>query len=307
MPFKYQKGQFVYNDADLKKMETLISRVSQSRDKEAHEMLAFTIIPAIKLVIDYEEWTAPFFKEYPVDLQFLPRIAQDSPSMAGFYTSPTGEASFIRPGRTTYVVPSLSMIDTALEIGWDDMAMSGWNILQRKIEECGFELARKRDDLGKTVLDAACDTIAGHNITVTGGKMTKAAVDSVIRASALSGWKIDRVVLNPRTFMDMTDWTWSSSQHLWQFIEGKEGELLNNLSVSNYGGMTWNTRLYCPTNKVYFAGSPDISGAYRWTAGGIRTASDIDIKKRTDLHVWDQKLGHTWLNSYNVRCLTITD
>jgi hypothetical protein len=305
MPITFKNGQFVYEADALRKFNDLARLVGQSSDRSLHEMIASTIIPPITNVVAYEEWTNIFFREYPVDLNNLPRIAVDNPSMIALYTSPTGEAMFVRPGRTTYSTISLSMIDAGLEIGWDDMAMAGWNIFERKVSEVGQELARKRDELGKTVIDAAVAAVAGHVITVTGGKMTKAGVDSVIKAASSAGWNLTTVVVHPTTFMDMTDWVWSSATHLWE-NPVKDAELLTTLRVANYGGLNWVPKLYCPTDRLYFSCGPEVTGGYRWTAGGLRTATDMDIKKKTDRHIWDQKLGHSLLNPYAIWALDIT-
>lgn len=298
----FANGQFVLEASQREKIDALLQRVARSGARDSHEMLGTAILGPIKQIADYTEWTKMFFQPYGVGNPAIDvvRIAVDNPSMIAVYTSPTGGVEFVRPGRTTYVAPSYKMVETGLEIGWDDMASAGWDILGAKVKEAGEELARKRDAQGQLILDTACETVTGHVSEVNGGAMTKAAVDAIFRAAAQAKWKIDRVVVNSGTIMDMSDWIFSSAQHLWQMPEAMGNDLFRQFFVSGYGGANWYAFPEVPEASVYFAATPQQCGAYRWQVGGTRTASDINITRKTDLYSWDEKWGHYWGNPYAV-------
>jgi len=304
----YRNGGFELEASVREKLNAHLRRIGLSGDKRMHEMLATTILPPIKQTADYVEWTKVFYQSYDVGNPALDsvRIAVDNPSMMALYTSPTGSVEFVRPGRTTYVAPSYKMVDAGLEIGWDDMASAGWDILGAKIKEVGEELARKRDEQGLAILDAAAETVSDHAPDTSGGAMTKAGVDAIFRAAATAGWQIKNVVINSGTIMDMSDWVWSDASHLWDMPRELGNSLLKDFYVSGYGGANWFAFKEAPAAKVYFAAEPAACGAYRWRWGGTRTATDINIVRRTDLYTWDEKWGHYWGNPYALWRMDIT-
>ena len=206
---QFENGNFVMSSDVRAQLNAELARVGASGDIDQHKMLAQTIIPPIKQIADYQEWTGMFFNRCEVGPLEVLRIAQDNPTMISLYTSPNGEVFFTRPGRTTYVSTSMSMIDAGLEIGWDDLESAGWDLLGAKVAEVGEEFARKRDAAGEVVLEAAVASLAGHIPTVA-TTMTKAAVDGVFELAATAGWTITQVAVNPATMMDMTGWTWGS-------------------------------------------------------------------------------------------------
>lgn len=304
---EYKGGQWVMSAEDRREIDALLSRVGNSGDTDVHKLLAQKIIPPIKQIADYTEWTRGFWMSEDIGYNEVLRIAVDNPSMIALYTSPNGEVFYTRPGRTTYLSPEFSMIDCGLEIGWDDMAAAGWDIFGQKVKEAGEELARKRDAAAQVVLDAAVATVSGHSTTVTGGAMTKASVDAIFRLAATANWKITTVTMNSGDIMDMTDWVWSASNGLWANNAPElTDQILRQFYVNNYGGANWLAYHTAPASKVYFTAEPATSGAYRWRRGGMRTASDVDIDKKVDKHTWDEKWGHYWGNCYSVWGLTIS-
>jgi hypothetical protein len=302
--FSFVRGNLVLAQDARARIDAYLRKVGMTGDKQAHEMLAYQIIAPIKQIADYQEWTQYWFNNREVDLLNPVRVAVDNPAVVGLYTGPNGQVFYSRPGRTVYVSPSYVMVDVGLEVGWDDIAAAGWDMMSQKVMEAGEELARKRDVQGKTVLDAAISATSGHANTVS-TSMTKAAVDAVLEEAATAGWTLTQVAINPATFMNMTNWVWSNANHLWMDFD-KTSELFDNLAVSNYGGMTWRTFRSVPANTVYFGASPQVMGAYRWRLGGTRTASDVDITKKVDRYTWDEKYGHYLGNPYALWSLTIT-
>jgi hypothetical protein len=301
----FDNGNFVFAGDARERIDAQLRRVGMGGDVNQHKMLADMIIPPIRLVADYQEWTRMFFEQRNIGPRDNVRIALEEPGVIALYTSPNGEVFFTRPGITTYVSPSYLMIDSGLEIGWDDMASAGWDVLGRKVLETGEEFARKRDVQGQSFLDAAAVAVSGHAATVAGGVMTMAAVDAILKAASAAGWDITQIAVNTATVMDMKSWVWGSEQHLW--MQPTNDQLvLQKFYASNYGGASWYAFRSVPTNYVYFSGTPAQMGSKRYLQGGTRTASDVDIKKRVDLYTWDEKWGHYIENTYPLWRLEIT-
>ena len=301
----FDNGNFVFAGDARERIDAQLRRVGLSGDVSQHKMLADMIIPPIRLVAEYQEWTRMFFEQKNIGPMDYVRIAQEEPGVIALYTSPNGQVYFTRPGITTYVSPSYLMIDSGLEIGWDDMASAGWDVLGRKVLETGEEFARKRDAQGQSFLDAAAAAVSGHAATVSGGVMTMAAVDAIFKAASTAGWDITQIAINSATVMDMKSWVWGSAQHLW--MQPTNDQLvLQKFYASNYGNAAWYAFRSVPTNYVYFSGTPAQMGSKRYLQGGTRTASDVDIKKRVDLYTWDEKWGHYIENTYPLWRLEIT-
>ena len=293
----FDNGNFVFAGDARERIDAQLRRVGIGGDVNQHKMLADMIIPPIRLVADYQEWTKMFFEQRNVGPMDMIRIAQEEPGVIALYTSPNGQVYFTRPGITTYVSPSFLMIDSGLEIGWDDMASAGWDVLGRKVLETGEEFARKRDTQGLAFLDAAAESISGHATHVHGGVMTMASVDAIFEAASSAGWDITQIAINTATVMDMKSWVWGSAEHLW--MQPTNDQLvLQKFYASNYGGASWYAYRSVPADYVYFSGTPAQMGAKRYLQGGTRTASDVDIKKRIDLYTWDEKWGHYIENPY---------
>jgi hypothetical protein len=304
---EYKNGQFTMTASARDRINAMMAEVGQSSDDKLHKLMATTIIGPIKQMADYIEWTGMFFQDQDVKPGEIVRIAKDSPVQLAFYTSSDGQVLFVRPGRGTYSTIDFQMVDAGMEVGWDDLTEAGWNVLEAKMKEVAMEFARKRDAAGLAVLDAACDVVTNHNPSVSGGKMTRTAVDAVFRLAAPTGFKISNVVLNPATMMDQAAWTFASATGMWNKLSDSTGDgALRNFSVSGYGGANWYTFAGCPASKVFFTATPAEMGAYRFRKGGMRTASDVDITRKVDLHTWDEKYGFYLGNPYSVYCLDIT-
>ena len=303
--FDFQKGRFVASEDALKHINLLLRQTGDSGDQETHKAMASTIIGPVLQIAEYEEWTSIFFAEQPVGDGEIVRIAYHKPVSTALFTSLNGEPLFSRPSRR-YGSIEYSSIDAGLEIGWDDMRNAGWNVLERCIMDTGSELARKRDAMGKAILDAAA-TASSHTSNSTGSAMSKDAVDLVFKSAAGLGWKIDRVAINSGTIMDMTNWVLPANSMWRDSVPSGMGEqVVLNGYVSNYGGASWYAKTSVPSDKIYFSASPQKTFAKKFTRGDRRQASDINIFKRTDYHVWDETLSYYILNPYPIWCVTIT-
>lgn len=285
-----------------KRMDALIRQTGLSGEKRQHELMGRAMAEPIRQVAPYLSWTEHFFVPDPIGAAQDNRIPLDEYTVVAFYSSPTGQIMYCRPGRK-YVRPDFTQIDCGVEIEWDTMAEAGWNIMARKQLEAAEELARKRDTLAQTVVNAAVVASGDISATAAGGVMTKAGVDNVFQTMAGRGWKITTVVGNPADLMDMTNWT--QAGNLWLWPDDVTRTLATEFYWSGYGKATWYGYPAAPAGYVYFAIAPAQVG-YHQTKGDIRTATDVDIDKGVNKHRWDEKDAYIVCNNYGLWRLTIT-
>lgn len=298
----FQDGVFKLTAAQQARMDALLRQTGLSSERRTHELMGQAMAEPIRQIADYKQWANQFFVDDHIRPGEDNRIPVDSYTVVAFYSSPTGQVLYTRPGRA-YTRPDFTMIDCGLEIGWDTLAMAGWNILARKQLEAAEELARKEDSLAKTVLDAAVVSVSHTSVTAAGGVLTKAATDLVFQTQAANGFPVRQVAVNIGDAMDMTGWTVANS--LWEWTDAQVMDLTTQMFWGRYGGAVWYAHHSVPASYVYFGGAPQAIG-YRQRMGGVRTASDIDIDKKGDKHTWDKKEAYYVGNPYNLWRLYIT-
>ena len=293
---------FKLTAADQKRLDALTRQVGLSTNRDDHIMFGQQLADPIRQVADYVSWTEPFFLRRDYGPAEDNRVPVDSYLVVGFYTSPTGQIHYIRPGRA-YTRPDFIAISVGIEIGWDTQAEAGWNLLARKQLEAAEELARKTDALAKTALDASIATSGNTTATAAGGVLTKAAVDTAMATMAARGFPCKVVALNSADAMDMTNWTLANSLLRWTPDQVKD--LTTTLYWANYGNATWYASPWVTAGTVYLCAGPEKTG-YHQTKGGIQTASDINITKRVDLHTYYKKDAFYVANDYALHTITIT-
>jgi len=288
-PIKFENGDFIVTAETAQKVSALVRRALQSENLHDHVMLAQTILGPIKKVADYHEWTAGVLQRSTRNLGDVIRVAIDSPTVIGFYTSPDGGVNFVRPGRK-YATVELNMFNVGIELGWYDAEVAGWDILAQKIKEAGEELARKRDEIRQDVIDTAVAAVSGHTSTVA-SSMSKASVDAIFEDAASSGFRIVQVRINTGRIMDMTDWTWPSNS-MWNRLGPERAEeVIRNGFVTGYGGAEWRAFTSVPTNYVYFFGEPQYIGWEFPVSGAPQRRVQSDIKNGVDYYRYDDFLG----------------
>lgn len=295
-------GIFNLTAADQKQLDALVRQTGLSGEKRDHELMGQNLAEPIRQVADYMSWTHHFFTPQAIGPAEDNRIPLDEYTVVAFYSSPTGQVMYTRPGRK-YHRPDFTMIDCGLEIGWDTMAEAGWNILARKQIEAAEELARKRDALALTVLNASITASGNTTATAAGGNMTRTGVDTVFKTMAAAGWEIRTVVGNTGDLMDMAGWT--TTDNLWLWPDELTRTLVTQFYWNKYGNAIWYGYSSVPASTVWFAVEPSKLG-YHQTKGEIRTASDINITKKVNLYTWDEKDAYTIDNDYGLYTLTIT-
>lgn len=279
--------------------------MSETRgDRQARlDLLAQTIVEPILQIVPYVEMYTPiFFMDQGYgDLEDNSIPIEDTVAMA-WETHPDGGTMFVRVGGINWTRPTFQTWDYGIEVPWDAQRFVGWNFLARQMARTAEALARKRDAIAQATLDAAI-VGASKLSTVSGGVMTKASVDAVIKAQLQGGFPVARALVNPGVQTDMA--TWLPSTTLAQYPQNVGAEILTNLYISNYGGIEWYSNVYASSSFVYFGGLPNMIGWHQYK-GTMRTVSDVDIINNRDLHkVLDAY--HAWYvgNALSLRRLTI--
>lgn len=295
-------GMFDLSAEDQQQIDALVRQTGLSGERRQHELMGAALAEPIRQTVPYVSWTSQFFVPMPIGPAEDNRIALDELTAVAFYSSPTGQVLYTRPGRK-YTRPDFTEIDAGIEIGWRTMREAGWNIVARKQREATEELARKRDTLAATVINAAATASGNTSATAAGGVMTKAAVDNVFTTMGARGWNLRTVIGNTGTLMSMTNWTLANA--LWQWPDEMTRTLVTQFYWSDYGNCSWYGYHNAPTGYVYFACEPSQVG-YHQTKGDIITASDVDITKKVDRHVYIEEDAYIIPNPYAVWRLTIT-
>jgi hypothetical protein len=281
-----KQGQEFAMDASLQtEMDQLLaalSRGSASPERSAqedHRMLAAAMLPPIEQAIPYVRWTDVFFQPAsfaPLEDNALP--VEDIVTMA-WQTHDDGRILFTRPG-LAWTRPDFSSYDTGLEIPWSIMAKAGWNVFERQMRRATGDIARKVDTAAQAILDAAV-VAASQTGTVSGGKLTKAAFDAVIKAQNAKGFPVTIAAINSGTATDMAGWTggvFSSG-----LPDATAQELISKLWLGTYGNVRLVASPFVPAAYVYFGGPAGNTG-YEQVRGSMQVNSDVDIKEKVDLH-----------------------
>lgn len=302
--FKVQGGRMVLGDDDQRKhfMTQFRRAVTRSVKDNRLNATAQVIMPPIRKVAEHLEWSQHFFIQEDYDAYDVVRIAQDEYTAVAFFTSPDGQVYYTRPYRE-YTTVDWRTVKVGIEIPWDADRW-GWPVVSKKMMEAAEELARKRDDFRKPLLDSAAQSQAGHVPTVA-TSMTKASVDSIISSAAGDGFPITQVAINIEDMMDMTGWTLPSDSIFGAAMPERIGnEVLTKLYFNGYGGLTWITNHTIPSGYAYFSGPPSQIG-YQFMSG-IRQASDTNIHIDVDYHNWRQSVAATVEGPHNLWRLQIT-
>jgi hypothetical protein len=289
------------NDVD----ELLHQVMSETRgDRQARlDMMAQTIVEPILQIVPYAEMYTPiFFMDQGYgDLEDNSIPIEDTVAMA-WETHRDGGALFVRVGGINWTRPTFQTWDYGIEVPWDANRFVGWNFLARQMARTAEALARKRDAVAQYALDVAI-VAASHLSTVSGGVMTKASVDAVVKAQLQVGFPVAKALINPGVHTDQA--TWLPSTTLAQYPQNVGAEILTNLFVSNYAGIEWYSNVYASSSFVYFGGLPNMIGWHQYK-GTMKTMSDVDIVNKRDLHLV-MDADHAWYvgNSLSLRRLTI--
>lgn len=306
---KTQKGNFIVASASgmtVKDVDELLSHYGTATGndiKSEHGAMGAAIVEPILNAVPYKRWTNLLLTPIHFDPSDDWRIPVEDYVSTAYQTGPDSEVMFVRPG-TGWTRPSLQQYSSGVEMPWSVMEYSGWNQLGRLMDRASDEIARLIDNQMQAVIDTAVDGLPGQGSVVSGGVMTKAAVDAVIKAAAASGFPLQTAVINSGTLTDMSAWSGGPFYNAGLPTEVAKS-ILQTLSWGPYGGVNWYSSPFVPTNFVYFAGPPASTG-YEIHRGEARTASDVDIRKRIDLHeIISDQIGGYVGNSLNVRRLRI--
>lgn len=299
-----QGGQLVLGSSEqVRSFETNFRNAVRIEDRAARlRAVSQVILPPIRKVAPYLEWTNRFFAPRSEGPDDHVRIALDEYTVVAFFSSADGGIEYTRPYRE-YTTVSWRMIRCGLEIPWDADRW-GWDMISKKMMEAAEELARKRDDLRKPLLDAAAISQAGH-IPEVSSSLTKASVDSILKSAAGAGFPVTQAAVNVGTMMDMSGWTLPSNSMIAGAVPERVGsDILTRLFSPGYGDINWIVNHTIPSNYLYFSGPPSDVG-YQFM-GGVRSASDQDIDHDLDRHNWRQEVAAYLGGSHRVWRLEIT-
>lgn len=243
-----------------------------------HALLAQTIVEPIEQVIPYQEIYNIFFMEQSYgDLEDNRIPVEDTVSIA-WETHQDGQILYVRSG-FSWTRPDFTTFDTGIEVQWNALKKSGWNHVARQMKRATEDLARKRDELARGALIAAIPAANEH--IVTGGSLTQASINTVLKAQQQLGFPVAQVLINPARLMDMVGFNWGGTN--FRLPESVGLQLMRTLYVTDYGGAKWFTSPFVSMSEVLFSGTPDQIGWHQ-TRGSVTVSADVDITRGVDKH-----------------------
>jgi hypothetical protein len=321
--YDFRKGEYVVGTHDLKGKENKVEAstaasgarysaaevdellatmaIGTASSRENHSMLGAQIVEPIMQVVPYVEmWSPVFFQDMTYDYLEDNTIPVEDLPVIAYETHQEGAVLYTKAGYS-WTRPDFDQWDVGIEVPWATLKKAGWNFLARQMNYATWALARKRDANAKNVLTAAIPT--ANQYTVSGGKLTKTAIDAVLKAKASIGFPVRRVLINSGTIMDMAQFTWPTGLYL---PDQEARELIRNLYLGEYGGADFYINPFAPTDFVYFGGLPNQIGWHQ-VRGAITAASDVDITNKVDKHAISDA-EHAWYvgNVYTLASLQIT-
>jgi len=309
--FDYSRGEFVVGTHDAAGNKLAASKANQAdvdaflagleNTKEDHELLAAQLVEPIEQVVPYQTIYDKFFQEWQLDELEDNSIPVEDTVAVAYQSHEDGEIMYARSG-FSFTRPDFLTFQTGIEVGWKALKRAGWNYLARQMRRANEALARKRDEMARGVLYASIQ--ASHGYTVAGGSLTKASVDQILKDQAGIGFPVQQVMINPATLMAMGSFAWGGSGFF--LPPDKANQLLKTLHIMDYGGATWYSNPFFPTNEVLFGGIPGLIGWHQ-IRGQMNVASDVNITKGIDLHaIRDAEHAYYVGNSWTLSKLVIT-
>lgn len=322
--YNYRAGEFVIGTHQLDGNEIKAAAQPQGALREVNAYLArfgpgggatdqdrqaliAAVMEPIAQVINYMQMYDIFYMPWGLAEGEDNKIPLEDIVTLAWETHEDSAVLFVRPG-FLWTRPDFVTFDTGVEIHWETMARAGWNVLSRQMQRAAEALARKRDEFLRGALLGA---MLPQNITlVTGGTITKAAIDAIQIAASTIGFPMTQAVINPGILMGMGNFNWSNSSSgtpnpgLILPPEVANG-LLRTLVFLEYAGITWYSNPFAPVTEVLFGCAPTFIG-YHQTMGEMKSAADVDIVEKVDRHaIYDQYHAAYVQNPYALRKLTI--
>jgi hypothetical protein len=301
---KFINGEFTLEASEKQNIEYLLNQIfsSSTPNREQMELLGAEMVEMVETVADYLEYGQWILAPVEIGVKDQITLVTRRYDVQAFTTSVDGQVFPTRVGYGTDLF-SYTKIDCGFEILWDDLEVAPFDFLQQKIKEAGEELARKRDSLLSAVVATAAASVAGHFPTVS-TTMTKASIDSIYKLAAADGMPINRVVINSGTVLDMRTAAFGVGG-TWLVLPDDEARQLLRQGYFEYGQAEWRTSHNVASDKVYFVTEPRKVGM-TVRKGPLGNASDIDIKRHTNLYTYWEKRANYVYNAYGLYELTIT-
>lgn len=310
--FDFGKGDYVVGSHDAKgnkltasetsldEMNAFLADLANNGDKEERALFAAQLLEPIEQVVAYQEQFASFFNivQYD-DLEDNSIPVEDTLALA-YQVHPDGEIMYERSG-FSFTRPDFTTFQTGIEIGWKSVKRAGWNYVARQMRRANEALVRKHDEMARGALLAAVQS--SHIYTVTGGSLTKAAVDTILKDQAGIGFPVQQVLVNPATLMAMGGFNWGGNGYFLPPAEA--GQLLKTLHIMDYGGAQWMSNPFVSTTELWFGGAANQIGWHQ-VRGTMNVTSDVNITKGVDQHaIRDAEHAFYVGNSYTLAKLLI--
>lgn len=287
--FDPKTGKYVPTAEQMKAIGLMISHAVANN---SHQMVAQVLTPAVRQVAAYASWTDLLFNQMSLGFTERPSIPIEHYTAQAWYSTPSGTALYTEPG-DTYATVQPRMITTGVRYNWYDIMATPWDKLSAHIARSGEEMARKRDNLAKAVLDAFFAANPARSVNSTGGVLTRSSVDLVIENAEGAHWPVSIAVLSKRRALDMAKWT-NVANALWQPLPTSYADsIIREGYVTFYGGVQWVIREWCPSDEVYLVGDPAASGMHHCIFGDSRSDTADDIDNATTRIVWREHHGYT--------------
>ena len=275
------------DDSYKPKMNALLRQIATSGDAALRSKFLAGITAPIMSIIPYVTLYDRFFIPQTYGLAEDIQHTTDTVINVVYESHRQAEVFFNQPN-LLFSSPTLATFNAGFRIPWDQLAFAnaaGWDALAKEMNQCMWELARKRDAKAKTVLDTAITL--NHTLNHTGG-LVKSVVDYVVRKSNEIGFPVTQAVINPGRLMEMQSWSWVMPN----IPPEVANQLIFNFYVGNYAGIDWFVNPNASANTVYFGGPASQIG-WHDMKGDERVDRDTDITKGDDLVAIRDKY-HAW-------------
>lgn len=184
----------------MKEMAALMTQALES--EEGMRALAAAIAPPIEQAIAVKEISSLLLNEHVLPKGERP-IYQKKPTAKAFWISKEGEARESEIGSEEVEFPT-SRIHANPMVDIEVLKNGNIGTLMDIQQSTADEIRKEKDRRALTVISAAVP--AANTITITGGKLTEAALNEAISILEDQELTVKWIVMRGRRFNDMRDW-----------------------------------------------------------------------------------------------------
>jgi hypothetical protein len=305
LELRIQAGEIVTTPEQRRALEELMRQAFGDRRREEIQALAQAITEPIRVISEYRA----AFDDVLVTRDIQPgedaRVPLEQYDVIAWETGPRGTPMAVQVGLTWKQITPV-FVETGFEITRLQRLVIPWDEVARKTQRAGEELARKRDKLTVNTLLAAANSV-GHVVNVTGGVLTRSAVEQVFKDAARIGYKITRVKVNSADVLAMRSGGNGWAADPFRVTDSALGNrLLREGFLGEYGGAEWQATPSVPGHitgtqdgLVFFLADPDMLG-YRLYWERVRPRVFEDVVHDTARYFFREVFGQLVVNPYAV-------